>query len=243
METIIMGAILFFTGMAYSSDSVRHESKGRSYELKEELKNRYKAKGELLDSYSGETLEVDNRRLIQITSSISGNLTKQANQLLKMSSRSKEPVYILLNSPGGLVMAGTMFMDAMEMVKSRGVTLKCVSATYAASMAAVIMAYCNERYALKSTKILFHPIRMNGVRGAITAPRAATMAQSMDKTDAMFMEYIVRTSGIDAATFTAGYYTERWWSGYELSQATKSGWLKIVTDVQGIDNLLFNTRN
>ena len=62
----------------------------------------------------------------------------------------------MINSPGGSVAAGSIFIQAMDIAKARGVRFKCVVTSIAASMATHIYGNCNDRYAFASSFILWH---------------------------------------------------------------------------------------
>lgn len=76
-------------------------------------------------------------------------------ELLFLSSKSDEDIYIYINSPGGSVNAGLALYDTMKYIKPK-ITTICVGT--AASMAAFILAAGDTRCALENSEIMIHEI-------------------------------------------------------------------------------------
>ncbi len=82
-------------------------------------------------------------------------------RLLYLDTQSHDDIVLLVNSPGGVITAGTAILDAMDAVKSDVVT---VVIGQAASMGAVIAAYgkMGKRYAWKRSRIMIHQPLISG---------------------------------------------------------------------------------
>ncbi len=65
----------------------------------------------------------------------------------------KDPIYIFINSPGGEISAGLSIIDAMRYVK---VPIYTFCYSLAESMAAVILAAGDKRFAFKHSTIMIH---------------------------------------------------------------------------------------
>lgn len=74
-------------------------------------------------------------------------------QLLFLASQSLEPISIYINSPGGSVTAGLAIYDTMQFIKP---TVRTICTGQASSMAAVLLAAGDERYALPHSTIMIH---------------------------------------------------------------------------------------
>lgn len=181
----------------------------------------------------GTTLKVDSKRLVRIidniTSSVVGN---QARLIHQLGARSKQPIFILLNSPGGSVSAGSSVIDAIEAVQSKGVVVKCFSGSLAASMAFNIMAYCNERFALARTKLMFHPMSLS-VQGAKVQHLHTILALMYAQERRLMAKLLVELGGTDARDFYAHYAAETLWDAAELD-AKWPKFLTIVKDITGV---------
>lgn len=64
-----------------------------------------------------------------------------------------KPIFIILDSPGGSVLAGAKILDYIKASKA---PIHCVVDNFAASMAAMILENCDKRYASPSSIIMFH---------------------------------------------------------------------------------------
>jgi ATP-dependent Clp protease protease subunit len=183
------------------------------------------------------TLDIDNTRLVKVIGGVDGSIIPKATELLTLADKSSDPIYIMINSPGGSVRAGNVFIEAMNIAKYRGIELKCVSPVYAASMAFTILMNCTERYALKSTQLLFHPVRVILGNMPVTAPVAAEIAADLNKYDKELKDQLLRELELDKEVMTKAYYDERWWSAKELQAASKDGWLIVVDDIKGTSDV------
>jgi ATP-dependent Clp protease protease subunit len=181
-------------------------------------------------------LEVNKERLINILGPVNAGIVEKANDLMTLARISREPIYLFVNSPGGSVRAGNVFIDAMTIAKNRGIEIKCITSIYAASMAFSILANCSDRYVLPNARLLFHPARI-GIMGAYTGPEYQELADILNNLDKSLQEFLVKELEIDRDVMMKAYYAEKWWDAKELQAATKKGWLIIVEDVIGIENL------
>ena len=74
-------------------------------------------------------------------------------QLLFLDSVSNEPIQLYINSYGGSVFAGLGIYDTMNLIKS---PVNTICTGIAASMAAILLANGNKRYALKNAYMMLH---------------------------------------------------------------------------------------
>lgn len=70
-----------------------------------------------------------------------------------------KPLYLLINSPGGSVLAGAMVISAMESAK---VPIYTICLEVCASMAAMIFEHGTERYVVDRALLMFHPASTGG---------------------------------------------------------------------------------
>jgi hypothetical protein len=102
-----------------------------------------------------------------VISGVIANQMGQASKDLLELAKDKNVVTITIDSPGGSVYAGWEFMSAMQQAKAGGTRLDCYVTGMAASMAFQIFNYCDRRYALPYSTLLWHPVRMS-LRGGLT---------------------------------------------------------------------------
>ena len=167
-------------------------------------------------------------RLIEIIGEVDGDIIDKAAEINRLAELSDEPIELLINSPGGAVLPGMIFVDAMRAAKSEGIIFKCTSVVMAASMAYVIYSECNERYALANTRLLFHPISIS-----TGGSRVQELIVDLDETIAeekAIMEKLQKDLGLDWRKFHRHYFSETFWSATRL-KAVAPAFLEIKDSV------------
>jgi ATP-dependent protease ClpP protease subunit len=100
-------------------------------------------------------LKLNKDRTINIFGPISGNAHQAAAMVRSMNyQNTKEPIYIVLYSPGGSVVDGAALISAMQVSEAPVYT---VCYTFCASMAAMIHQYGVQRYITDRSILMFHP--------------------------------------------------------------------------------------
>jgi ATP-dependent Clp protease protease subunit len=178
-------------------------------------------------------------RTINIVGEVGPSILLKANEMLALAEKSKEPIFILINSPGGSVAFGEMFIDAMELVKSRGIKIECATTILAASMAYSIISHCDARYATPNALLLFHPARVGG-NLTLTDKEAQIIADELRELNEELLDYLEDLMGMDREILEKAFYQEKFWNARKLAKLCKRGFLIIVTDIQGIDSKLYN---
>lgn len=85
-----------------------------------------------------------------------------------------DTIDMIISSPGGEVVAGSLLIDYMEQLKLGGTKFRCVVRDVAASMAFQIFLHCNERYATPHAYLLWHPVRIF-FQGPLTGEQASSL--------------------------------------------------------------------
>jgi ATP-dependent Clp protease protease subunit len=97
---------------------------------------------------------VINDRIVEIAGGVSFEGMKKAQkQVLDFAAQGDDPIWFRINSPGGSVDAGLILVDTMEAIKA---PIHCIVESAAYSMAAIILTYCEKRYALPHATIMLH---------------------------------------------------------------------------------------
>lgn len=164
-------------------------------------------------------------KIVPVVGEVNASLLEQAK---KLNSLAGEPVIrILINSPGGSVLVGNVFIQAMENAKSKGSTIECVVTNLAASMGMHILVHCDDRYILTGGILLFHEARV-GVMGNHTARELLAMARSMEAMTYYLEEYMIDKLGCDAKFYRVNNEGETMWSAEYFVQFFPKFKLKIV---------------
>jgi ATP-dependent protease ClpP protease subunit len=183
--------------------------------------------------------KVDPTRLISIIGTVEMNVVDEADKLLALSPMtggSKLPITILVNSPGGRVDTGMFFINQMQVSKSRGYKLNCVSGYMAASMGFQILAHCDNVYTLKHTKLLFHPPSYM-TNQPLDQRALEYLLGEVKETEKDLRQELLEKFGFSIGMFDYHFLHETMWEAYVLAQHTKK--IQIVQNIEGIDSLLF----
>lgn len=101
-------------------------------------------------------------RIIFIGTEINSDVSNIINaQLLWLDSINHNEITVYINSPGGSVYAGLSIFDTMHIIES---PIKTVCIGMAASMASILLAAGDKRYALPHSRVMIHQ-PLGGVKG------------------------------------------------------------------------------
>lgn len=120
--------------------------------------------------------------------------------------RSSQPIYLLLDSPGGSVLDGRRIITAIKESRNKVYT---VCLQLCASMAAMILEYGYERYAVDGSIVMFHPASvMTIVSGELDkiVSRFSFLKLYVDKMD----HFVAARSGQTYDQFKAKSMRELW---------------------------------
>ena len=164
---------------------------------------------------------------------ITNRLLEVANNLNK-----KQPLYMLINSPGGDLQVGTVIISTMQMIQSRGIKIICISTIQAHSMAFILFSYCSKRYSLTNTGFLIHQARASVPTNMImTAKDLRMQASQLDKINRKILSGIIAKSKMPKKMLTEGFYNEKLWLAKDLTKYAEYGWITIVKDIQNLTQL------
>ncbi len=143
------------------------------------------------------------KNFVYIDDEIGDNADAIASQIKKLYS-SKNPIYILINSPGGSVIDGAQIVTAIE---ASPVPVYTVCLKICASMAAIIHGYGHQRYMVDRSILMHHPAS-GGVRGTLEEmqSRLGTIQKYVDKMSAT----IAKRAGLSLGEFKAKVVSEMW---------------------------------
>ena len=191
----------------------------------------------LAPAYAGPTITMKGSRTLRVDGVIQANALVLAAQIEHLSASDKSPISIIINSPGGSVLAGLQLVEAIHVAQNRGVSINCAVTTLAASMAYVILSECDKRYAFNNSLLLFHPARAFLLMAQLKAGDAKYMGEELAAIDASITRDLHASMGIltevDRAWFQYHYDHETLWTaGRLVPLVPKQGWLTIISDIQ-----------
>lgn len=182
----------------------------------------------------------NNDRIVYVIGQITESSISLAHRIERLSARSKEPIHVVINSPGGSVLAGYQIIQAMDIARNRNVEVVCAVGTMAASMAFQLLPHCDQRYALKKSLLLFHPARVF-IQGALTADDAASIADDLNRIAKQGDYEVKEMMGVPSDEWYSFHNkNETMWTAESLAEETTKRWLEVVDEIttpEGIFNV------
>jgi ATP-dependent protease ClpP protease subunit len=185
---------------------------------------------------SVKSLTIDSARTLRVEGSISKDIVKTANQLMNLANKSRKPIYIVINSQGGLVAPGSIFLNAMQAVQARGVKLFCIVPTMAMSMAMTIFATCQHRYAMPHARLLWHRMSF-GLRGRLTIQDLSIKLKEYRAIEKAILDPVRNIMKMPEVIFRYHLDNETQHVASILKASVSPKAFEIIEDVIGVDNL------
>lgn len=167
----------------------------------------------------GEPSSIDGKRMVYLQLAIRrAALQPVRDAFAQMAIESSDPITVVISSPGGEVISGMSFVGDMRLAKSRGITLNCYVLDMAASMAFQMLTECTNRYALKSSYLLWHGVRVGGIESAVTAETAQALADDLGRMDVEVLDQLDHSLHIGSDAVRFHFHRETLWSGRALEK-------------------------
>lgn len=191
----------------------------------------------VMPAFAGPTVDMTGARTIRISGEIGASILTVASRVERLSAESKEPINLIINSPGGGVATGLQMVEAMHIAQARGVTVRCAVTNLAASMAFIILAECDERFALANSLLLFHPARAMLMFATLKAEDAKYMGEELAAINAEVCDRLELSMGVASAKhkewFDYHFRNETMWTASRLiKQVPRRNWITIVSDIK-----------
>ncbi len=171
-----------------------------------------------------------------------GNLGDVADALEKWSKDgSKKPASIIIDSPGGAVTTGFLFLNRMRAAQARGLVVNCYVPEVAASMAFQILMHCNSRHVLDRSFLLWHRVRIMGGFTPLTAPLLKYLGFQLQKLDTTITKELTSVLGEDMTPAAISYHfeNETFHVGVDLAEMAPSA-IESYSSIPGLYELLAN---
>lgn len=126
---------------------------------------------------------------------------------------------ILINSPGGSVVAGQALIRIMEAEKLRGIKEICVVDTNAHSMAFNFLTHCDVRLAVQGSQMLMHKVAFEAIdcySTRCTAKQLEEYAKDLEKADEPFRRDNAAALGISLSKYDKLADAQHMWTVQEL---------------------------
>lgn len=168
----------------------------------------------------GDTYTVNPDRAVEYVGPVGFNTVVAAGKILTLLG-SKEPIQVIINSPGGIVNAGETFIQMLQMAKRSGTPIDCIVVGAAYSMGFNVLGECGAIYALPDATFLFHPVKA-GTDQPMRAIDALQMAQAIDQMDQHYLKVAQQVTGFRPEVVKGNYYQETMWT-MDMIEGTAAG--------------------
>lgn len=184
-------------------------------------------------AFSKGKVEFDPARTILLNGVISGEIYEPMVNTMKALAKDGDTINIVISSPGGEVVAGSLLIDRMEQMKLAGIKFRCAVRDVAASMAFQILLHCNERYATPHSFLLWHPVRIF-TRGVMTADMAYTLASQLAEADEVALHDLKAYLVMPEAELLWHFRNETLHQAINLMLLSPSFFKKVTNDISGL---------
>ena len=152
------------------------------------------------------------KRILFLNSDISdAELEAIGRKLEYLAASSKEPITIIMTSPGGSVLSGFGFYDQIENITRSGIEVVIEVRGYAASMAAVILQAGSKRRATKRSRFLLHEIRQFFGFEIETQSQSEERVEETRRCGEVIAEIFAQRMGKTAKEVHEMYRKKEWW--------------------------------
>lgn len=104
-------------------------------------------------------------------------------KIKEYASFSDDPIYMLIDSPGGMTTPGLSLVDVMVAAQEVGVKFICLVDGQAASMAFTIYALCDERLAYPHSQLMWHKAYVQAGFSRLRVPDVSRIAVELIEVD------------------------------------------------------------
>ncbi len=127
----------------------------------------------------------------------------------KAKSGDKTPIRLLVNSPGGAVIAGQEIRDAMAMAAARGVKTDVIAYGMASSCGSwTLSSATGVRLATPGARVMIH--QANGVPGNLPGPYYLANAAGLNQATETYQRIVAKATGRPYEDVAADFRTDTW---------------------------------
>ena len=188
-----------------------------------------------LIKYPEVDLVIDGNRVISIDGPINDSSAAEFIYDMNQKDNGKDPIYIIISSPGGKILSG---LDMIKRMETSDSPVICVVDKYAASMAAIFAASCPVLVVHKYAVIMFHEYA-GGMQG--TRKELKSQMQVAEAIWNAIVKDMSKKMNLTEAEFRRRSAEDWWFNGYE---AARMGFARAVVNklkVKNTSERLFHT--
>jgi ATP-dependent protease ClpP protease subunit len=177
---------------------------------------------------TSDELDWSDKEVVGFIGEVDGRMIRAAADI-DAASKSGQDIYIIITSPGGDVLTGSVVVSAMEVAKHRGSTIHCLVPVMAASMAMHFFNHCSKRYVFPEAFLLFHEAR------AVTGPTSRQAKHSAEQLDILTEQLelqLIENLGVNREVYNYHSVNETLFTGVKFQEMFPGFINKIVRDIK-----------
>ena len=159
---------------------------------------------ELVTAAPAKPLVFKAENTIHLYGQVTGDTVILADEILSRIGR-PGPINLIINSPGGSVIAGNTVIQAINRAQAKGKAVNCMVTRFAASMAFLIFNECTNRYAMSTSLLLWHAPRIT-ILGTFPAKDLKPIHDQLVLMEKFYSDRILKKLNIDAGLYQ--YYSD-----------------------------------
>lgn len=184
-------------------------------------------------AFPKDKLELSPNRTILLAGAITSSIYEPMTQAFDKLAATGDTIDMVISSPGGEVIVGSLIIDRMEQMKLAGVKFRCVVRDVAASMAFQILLHCNERYATPHSFLLWHPVRIF-MRDVVTASVAQTLSTQLAEADEVALHDLRAYLIMPESELLWHFQNETLHQAINLMYLSPKFFKKVTNDISGL---------
>lgn len=160
--------------------------------------------------FTAEIVLTDGNHIVLDSAITMESVAKAQMDLFKAASLTPvdKPLYIFLDSPGGSLTAGRLFIDTVKGIPNKVHTIT----FFSASMAYIISQYLDTRYILESGTLMSHRVKLTGLSGQVPGELVSKL-NLVKQEIAEISNFISRRIGVHYRFYNKWIRDELWLSG------------------------------
>jgi ATP-dependent protease ClpP protease subunit len=178
-------------------------------------------------------VELTPDRTIVLNGTISNSITDPMIGAMDKLAKTGKDIDIVISSPGGSVIAGSLIIDKMVQLKEDGVQFRCFVRGLAASMAFQLLLFCDERYSTPHSFLLWHPVRIFA-QGVVTAQLASNLSVQLQQADEVALHDLRAHLSMSEADILMHFYNETLHQAHNLLVTAPGFFTKVTNSVSNL---------
>ena len=174
---------------------------------------------------------LDFSHAIVLQGEVNPNSLPIADQINEQSLTKQPTIQLIINSPGGDVAIGYALIQSMQIAKARGKKFVCVVPFLAASMAFHILGYCDVRFAMDKSLLLFHEMAMRGSERMTGRDLSAGEEQNEVLSEELD-QHLIKVLGISPEAYKHYNQNQMLWTAAQLAKAAPHFRLILLQDAK-----------